>query len=49
MRFAYFRELLTVSKMISRFSVAAMPTSADCGVLEGPMLESTPSFDRAMK
>src|SRR5579859_1269077 len=49
LRFAYFRELLTVSNTISRSPVTAMPTSADWGVPEAPMLESTPSFDCAMK
>jgi hypothetical protein len=35
--------------MISRFSLTAKPTRADWGLPEGEILESTPSFDLAMK
>ena len=48
-RFGYFRELLTVSKMISRSRVIAIPTNADWGVLEPATVASTPNLHGAMK
>jgi hypothetical protein len=44
----YFREDLTVSKMISSCAVIAMPTSADCGVPSPEMLDTTPKRCRTM-
>jgi hypothetical protein len=44
----YFREDLTVSKMISSCAVIAMPTSADCGVPSKEMLDTTPKRCRTM-
>jgi hypothetical protein len=49
MRFGYLRELFTVSNMISKREVEAIPTSADWGVPLLAILDTTPYRCRLMK